>query len=273
LAWGESALQQRGIDGQVDVAAADRITPTRWPRRSIAPSSSAAAARQPVGSTTIFMRSAKKRIVRTSCASLTVSTPLHQSWMTGKVSAPHCCVCAPSAMVRGCRCARSRRAPGSAARRCRPRARRPRHAHAGRAPVRRHRAARHQPAAAHAHQQRVERPHVLDQFERRRALPGHHVGVVVGRDQRHAALGGDAPADGLAVFGVAVVQHHLAAGLAVLVAARGGQLGAGASCGITITDGMPSSRADSAIACAWLPELKAITPARRCSGVKRASAL
>ena len=58
-------------------------------------------------------------------------------------------------------------------------------------------------------------------------------------------------------------------GLATVAAS----LGAGASLGMTITDGMPSSRADSATACAWLPELKAITPARRCSGVKRASAL
>ena len=42
----------------------------------------------------------------------------------------------------------------------------------------------------------------------------------------------------------------------------------GASDGITITDGMSSSRAASAIACAWLPDENAITPARRCSGVE-----
>ena len=77
----------------------------------------------------------------------------------------------------------------------------------------------------------------------------------------------------LAVLGVAVVEHDLAARLALLVAARGASLARGASCGITITEGMPSSRADSAMACAWLPDEKAITPARRCSGVNCASAL
>jgi hypothetical protein len=37
--------------------------------------------------------------------------------------------------------------------------------------------------------------------------------------------------------------------------------------------GMSSSLADRATAWAWLPEEKLITPARRCSGVKRDSAL
>jgi len=41
-------------------------------------------------------------------------------------------------------------------------------------------------------------------------------------------------------------------------------LAAGASCGITIVAGMPSRRAESAIAWAWLPEEKVTTPARRC---------
>ena len=41
---------------------------------------------------------------------------------------------------------------------------------------------------------------------------------------------------------------------------------------MTMTDGMPSSRADSATACAWLPDEKAIAPAR-CSGVNWLSAL
>ena len=50
-------------------------------------------------------------------------------------------------------------------------------------------------------------------------------------------------------------------------------LAAGESAGMTITDGMPSSRADSAMACAWLPEENAITPARRCNGENCASAL
>ena len=48
---------------------------------------------------------------------------------------------------------------------------------------------------------------------------------------------------------------------------------AGASCGMTITAGMPSSVAASEIACAWLPDEKATTPARRWLASKRASAL
>ena len=78
--------------------------------------------------------------------------------------------------------------------------------------MRRHRAAGQQSAAAQRHEQRVEPADVLDQLQRRRALPGHHVGVVERRNQRHAALVGDAAADGLAVFLVAVVEHDLAAG-------------------------------------------------------------
>ena len=41
---------------------------------------------------------------------------------------------------------------------------------------------------------------LLEQLLRRRALAGDHVGMVVGRDQRHAALVGEAPADRLAVL-------------------------------------------------------------------------
>ena len=50
------------------------ITPTRLPASAWPASQAAAKPRQPVGSTTIFMRSAKRRIAVTSCASLTVST-------------------------------------------------------------------------------------------------------------------------------------------------------------------------------------------------------
>ena len=42
---------------------------------------------------------------------------------------------------------------------------------------------------------------------------------------------------------------------------------------MTITAGMPSSVAASEIACAWLPDEKATTPARRWRSSKRASAL
>ena len=37
--------------------------------------------------------------------------------------------------------------------------------------------------------------------------------------------------------------------------------------------GIPSRRADKAMACAWLPEEKATTPALRCAGVNCDSAL
>ena len=42
---------------------------------------------------------------------------------------------------------------------------------------------------------------------------------------------------------------------------------------MTMVAGMPSSRADRAIACAWLPEENATTPALRCAGSKHESAL
>ena len=42
---------------------------------------------------------------------------------------------------------------------------------------------------------------------------------------------------------------------------------------MTMTAGMPSSRAASATAWAWLPEEKAIGAARRCSASRRLSAL
>jgi hypothetical protein len=104
------------------------------------------------------MRSAKKRIAATSCASLTVTMPLTSAWITGKVSLPLCCVCAPSAMVLrrvdvhdlAARQALLRVVAGlglDAPDR-----------DAGQQVLRRHRAAGDQPATAHAHQQRVERP-------------------------------------------------------------------------------------------------------------------
>ena len=42
---------------------------------------------------------------------------------------------------------------------------------------------------------------------------------------------------------------------------------------MTIVAGMPSRRAERAIACAWLPEEKATTPAWRCRASKRDRAL
>ena len=93
----------------------------------------AAKPRQPVGSTTIFMRSAKKRMASTSCG---VARGEHVVDVAAddrrRCSSPRCWVCAPSAMV----CGRvdvhdARRRGTTAGRRCRPRARRRRPGSAG----------------------------------------------------------------------------------------------------------------------------------------------
>ena len=70
----------------------------------------------------------------------------------------------------------------------------------------RQRRAGQQAAAAHADEQRVERADFVEQLLRRGALPRDDVGMVVGRDQGHAALFGQTLADRLAVFAVAVVD-------------------------------------------------------------------
>ena len=75
--------------------------PTRLPDKSICLPNTAAAARQPVGSTTIFMVATKKRMASMSSASETVSTSATSARMIGKVSCPGYWVCAPSAMVFG----------------------------------------------------------------------------------------------------------------------------------------------------------------------------
>ena len=80
----------------------------------------------------------------------------------------------------------------------------------------RHRAAGQQPATTEADQQQIQFAGLLDQFPGGRALPGHHVRMVVRRNQRQAAFGCQLLADGLAVLGIAVVEDHLAA-----IAARG----------------------------------------------------
>jgi len=120
---GRSARRQEPGRSAARSTAALTITPTRWPPGLDHAFQQRAAARQPVGSTTIFMRSAKKRIVVTSCASLTVTMPFTRRWMTGKVNRPLCCVCAPSAIVCGVSMCTISRAPGFAGCRCRLRAR------------------------------------------------------------------------------------------------------------------------------------------------------
>src|SRR5687768_15683382 len=75
--------------------------PTRRPRTSRAPFITAAVASAPVGSTTSFMRSHRKRIASTSSESLTVTMSCTCRSTSGKVSAPRDCVRAPSAIVCG----------------------------------------------------------------------------------------------------------------------------------------------------------------------------
>ena len=77
-----------------------------------------------------------------------------------------------------------------------------------------------QAAATQAHEHRVELADLLHQLQRRGALAGDDIRMVVGRDQRQAALARQPTADRLAIFGVAVVHHDLGA-----IAARCRHLG------------------------------------------------
>ena len=76
-------------------------TPMRWPFSCAFICRAAAKPRQPVGSTTSFMRSAKKRMQSTSWASVAVNTSFTSRRMIAKVWLPSCWVCAPSARVLG----------------------------------------------------------------------------------------------------------------------------------------------------------------------------
>ena len=71
--------------------------------------------------------------------------------------------------------------------------------------------ARDEPAAAHRHQQDIERVDVCEQLERDRALARHHLWVVERVHEHHAALGGELVDKLLAVLAVALVLHHLGA--------------------------------------------------------------
>src|SRR6185437_3176631 len=57
----------------------------------------------------------------------------------------------------------------------------------------------------------AERPRLRRDLQPGGALARHDAVVVEGRDERRAALGGDAPADLLAALAVAVVEHDLGA--------------------------------------------------------------
>ena len=75
----------------------------------------------------------------------------------------------------------------------------------------RQRRAGQQPAAAQTHEQPIERADLFDQFLGRRSLPGDHLGMVIGRDQRQSALGGETAPDLFAILCIAVVEDHFAA--------------------------------------------------------------
>ena len=169
------------------------VTPTRRPRASTLPASSAANALAPLGSATVLARSNRSRMASTISASETVTTSWTSSWITGNVSSPGIGSCWPSAIVRGTGdpdpLARGERAHEVVARlgldADDPRVGRERRG--------RGRAAGEQAAAADAHEQHVQRARVLEQLERRRALAGHHALVVVGVDRDQASLAPRAP--------------------------------------------------------------------------------
>ena len=77
-------------------------------------------------------------------------------------------------------------------------------------------------AATDRHHQAVERPIRLDQFQRRRALAGHHRGVVERWDHGQPAALAQLPCDRLAVVSDAIDLDHLRA-----VPAGGLELGGG----------------------------------------------
>ena len=104
----------------------------------------------------------------------------------------------------------------------RPRAKRPRRIVAGRrldaddAAAGRQRAggergAGEQSAAAAGDEQQVERADLFEELARGRALARDDVRVIVGRNQREAALGGEPAADRFAVVALAIVEDDLAA--------------------------------------------------------------
>jgi len=61
------------------------------------------------------------------------------------------------------------------------------------------------------HEQNVERSHLFEQLPRGGALAGDDVRVIVRWDEREPTLGGEARADGFAVFALAIVEDDLAA--------------------------------------------------------------
>ena len=139
-------------------------------------------------------------MVATSWSSSTVTTSASSLRIRAKVIAPGAVVWAPSAIVRGVSiltisprrkdCWTSLPACGST----------PITAHDGDSALAASAQPGNQPTAADRHQQEVQFADLLEQLLRGGALPGDHVAVVEGRDQRHALLAGQSAADRLAVL-------------------------------------------------------------------------
>src|SRR5438067_368619 len=68
-----------------------------------------------------------------------------------------------------------------------------------------------QSAAAAWDQQHIEHADLLQKLEGGRAGAGHDLRVIVRRNDGEAAIGGELPADRLAVVAFAIVEHDLAA--------------------------------------------------------------
>src|SRR6185436_13924941 len=88
-------------------------------------------------------------------------------------------------------------------------------------------------------------------------LTRHDERLVIGVDERQAAIAGEVDRHLVAVVAVAVELEHLGAEA----------LGCGASCGMRITACRPCSAADSATAWAWFPDEAVATPRSGASAV------
>ena len=77
------------------------VTPARAPRTFTLPTSSAASADAPLGSTTSFNRSNANRMAPRISSSVTVTTPAARARTMGHVNSPGAWVCWPSAIVFG----------------------------------------------------------------------------------------------------------------------------------------------------------------------------
>src|SRR5437763_260229 len=77
---------------------------------------------------------------------------------------------------------------------------------AGRERARGDAASRQQASAATRNEQIIERPSFFEQFAGRRTLTSNDVGMIVRRDYREAAFGGEPAPDCFAVAAVAIVE-------------------------------------------------------------------